>query len=467
VIELATTAATVWRPVVANVRHAERFVVAWDQPWLAGEELAVRAVSAADGSLSPKLTAAVNVEFTSFGIAGEAQDDPDHRQALLVYVQNGTGVPEVRCTRLLVPTAGALSHAGDVVLFSSGGYEVDAPRISQGGGVLGRYLAAWRSKSLFENDWEIHALALDRTGHPITPLFDVTDDAYDAQAPAVDGGASFGPSYAAQFVVAYERRFGGLTIDLQAKALAVSGGTLVETGWSTVASPPAPLWSYDVAWTPGRATAVWVQDMGGAPVRIDTRDLDATDASPIGPVSTVAVVTPKFGDVKLALASVQSGGVEGKGEGLIAFGYDGSTLSRGDVFGQRFDALTGGSIADVGGGCGAGGAIVPYGDPAIGNGYLQLALIGADPLAPFTIMNLSSPAAPLVCGPCAWLPFQLETVKPTLAGTSQVILTVPAEPALAGQPFQVQFTTPTPSSSPCGLAPGFSLSNRIEIVLGG
>ncbi|QDU66037.1 hypothetical protein [Engelhardtia mirabilis] len=453
-------------PHVANVTWSDRFLVVWSRDGVFGEDLVAQACLAADGSLSSTVTLLVSFSADGIGefdVAGEAQNKAKYTDALVTWHRKsssaGIYTRPVSVPPTGNPVGGATVQITDNDVFFT---NMDSPSIAATGGAIGVVLLAYRSFSFIDGDWEVRAVALDRAGQPTTSSVGLTFNSVDELAPRADGGATLGP----QFVVAYEREANPTLRELEISSLAIQGGQLVVTGSSVVTQSLTALSDYELAWTPGRATLVWsVKSLFQNTWTVLTQDFSATDAKPCGASATVTAYTPPSGGVELGIASVASGGVPGQGEGLIVFSYD-TVTAGGNVGGRRFDSLSGGSLTDLGGACGAGGTIVPSGNPTIGNGYFQLTLVGAEPTSPATVLNLTAPATPFFCDACAWLPFQATTVYPTLNGASQVVLQVPCEASLVGQPFEAQFTTPTPGSTPCALAPQFSVSNRLQIVLG-
>ena len=451
-------------PRVASMQYGNRFLVVWEEDFGVNEVIYGQACAAVDGSLSSVVSiASLASPYNGYDVAGEARLDATMTQALVVYHQAGIE-PGIYCRPVTVPYSGDPVNNAAVRLTTdvSGLLVSSAPAISKTGGAMGNFLVAYRTYSLFLGDTEIAAVAVDRAGNPITSSVVLTSNAVDEGEPRVDGGASLSP----EFIVAYERDPNPTLREFEIKTLKIAQGALVDTGTTLVGQSLFPMSDFDVAWTPGRATLVWVRRAFlSSDYIIYTRDVDMVDGDLCGALETVGTVTPTNGGVHTGIASVQSGGKPGHGDGLIAMSYETSS-GNGDVFGRRFDSLPAGSLTDLGGGCGSGGWIIPWGDPALGNGFFQMVLVGADPAAFTTILNITTPVTPFSCGSCLWLPFQATTAYPVLGGASQVIIGIPCDPGLAGATFEAQFTTLTPSSSPCPLLQHVSVSNRLQIVLG-
>jgi hypothetical protein len=464
----------VTRPRVANVNASNRFVVAWMLESLALQNIRIQACSASSGVLSDKeiVDTASTPCLEAPDIGGSARNEPTLNRVIVAYRRSCGAFAGIVVAPAVVPATGAMtvesrqSLALDATLIS----QHEAPSISKTGGVLDRWLVAWRRRSFFPSStWNIRAAAIDSTGLALTPAFAVTSTSDTELAPDVDGGASVGQQYKAQYAVLYDRDVAGsLLHELELTSLAIQNGALVKTGSSIPATSTQAFSDYAVAWTPGMTTATWsAKNLLSNLHAISVQDFDGGTAQPCRPVESLGTVTPTSGGVQLGIASVASGGNTDLGAGLVSLAYRAGAF-QGDVFGRRFDALsTNGYTMNVGGSCGLGGTIVAQGDPSIGNGAFKLTLTGADPNSLFTIRNLSVSLAAFPCGPCLWLPFKVTKSLPTLNGGSQTILEIPCDASLVGLTVGVQFTTVTPGTSPCFLSNDVSVSDILHVTFGG
>jgi len=239
----------------------------------------------------------------------------------------------------------------------------------------------------------------------------------------VDGGASLTPEY----VVAYQQDPFPSFYDREATTVRIANGELDVVATTLLDSSAESFSDYDVAWTPGRVSVAYLRPSESTTAEsVLVVDEDTTSGATCGDSALVGAFRPTSPGMTLGMASLASGGRPGLGEALLAFSYQ-TAMSAGNVLGQRYDSLFGGSTTDLGGGCGAGGSISPFGHPVVGNGYFQLTLVGADPAATITALNITSPAPPVACGPCIWLPFHSATTHAALNGASQVILAIPCD----------------------------------------
>ena len=456
----------VGRPRIASLNPVDRFLVVWVEDAGSFPAIQAQACDAGSGALSG-VTLVRSLPFSTvngFDVGGEARASLGTSDAVVVWHQSvlSEGIHSIPVS---VPAS------GDPTVGTSTQLVVDVPpfgltsdpSISSTGGALGQFLVAFRSLSILGTNFNIVGIALDRQGQPLTSAKTLVAVTEDEGVPAVDGGASL----EAEFVVVYEQDVFGTTYELEATTVAIEGGELEVTGTSVLTSSALPFSDYDVTWTPGRASVVYVvPSTTTAAESVWVQDVDMADAAPCGTRELVGTFRPVTPFVQVAIASVASGGRPGLGEALIAFSYQ-TAMAAGNVLGQLHDSLFGGVTTDLGGGCGLGGSISPFGHPVIGNGYFQLTLVGADPTALVTVLNVTSPTSPIPCGPCNWLPLQAATTHAVLGGASQVILSIPCEPSLVGQLYEAQFTTLTPGTSPCPLVQNVSVSDRLQVQIGG
>ena len=172
-----------------------------------------------------------------------------------------------------------------------------------------------------------------------------------------------------------------------------------------------------------------------------------------------------------AVATPTSGGAYWDDRGLLTWSILGAG---GDIKAQMLhNNKQQGSTENIGGGCGAGGTVQFSAPPSIGSSWWYTSVVGlpVDSLA--TIVNFASadPSTSLTCGTCAWMPFGISysppmQVDPLQGKVASGVATIPCNPALVGAKLTVQWTTLTPSSSPCSLFPGFALSDRYRVTIG-
>jgi hypothetical protein len=126
-----------------------------------------------------------------------------------------------------------------------------------------------------------------------------------------------------------------------------------------------------------------------------------------------------------------------------------------------------GTYTSFGGGCGNAGTQSFSHQPGIGSSALRCTLAGLPPTALATVFNFAAGGGvPLPCGPCVWVPFAVTQTRPIAAGSAWVQFPIPCLQSLVGIVFETQWTSIDFTQTPCGLAPGLVLSDRMAMTIG-
>jgi hypothetical protein len=374
---------------------------------------------------------------------------------VVVYKRIGVGLETVRVT-----VAGSSTPSVSpptTIAFDPPFATLDAPAISRAAWKQDRFLIVYELAGLVSTD--VRAVLVDGSGKIVVGPVSVTATTdRDEVEPEVDGD---GKSFVVAWSVPVEP--GGTQHEVRVARVRQDGASLVVEA-SVAPVPPFFLDSHRrprVAYLPGKALLAVAgfgtpQVVGLDPVTLGVCE----DPYPVG-----EGVDP--GD--LALASQASGATQGANRALVAYTPSPGIFGTGDVYGQLLDAVgPGGAVVDLGGGCGAGGTASVTSAVAIGNGFLVHLLSGADPGATTAILNFAAGSpAPLTCGPCAWTPFAT-TIQTSVygGGFASASTSIPCNTALVGAVLESQWTLVTPGQTPCPSFPGFSLSNRLRLVVG-
>jgi hypothetical protein len=167
------------------------------------------------------------------------------------------------------------------------------------------------------------------------------------------------------------------------------------------------------------------------------------------------------------LATTTSGGAANAEAALFVWGDAVSSSPSTALLAQRLrDFGTTGTTADLGGGCGATGALAFNHAPGIGSSGFRCSLEGIPATTLLPIFNFSPPAAALPCGTCAWNPFVVTQTPPIVAGAAFVEFPIPCLTALVGQQFETQWTLIDLTQAPCAVFPGFTMSDRTRLTIG-
>ena len=89
--------------------------------------------------------------------------------------------------------------------------------------------------------------------------------------------------------------------------------------------------------------------------------------------------------------------------------------------------------------------------------------------AALSVLNVAAAGStPLACGTCAWIPFQATIPHVPTAGPFQYqFVPIPANPNLIGGRVDFQWTSVTPSASPCSWIAAVSMPNAVRVTIGG
>ncbi len=443
-------------PTAAFVAQSGRFAVVWQEaaspfgPW----DLWVRGVEG-DGqrSIIVQVTqaSAQDVE-PALGSEVTVVDD----DVVLVWTRPGEGVRGAQIQlRLNFPTVISPPMVlSDSLLVADPG--AGDACISRSGGVLGRFVVAWRSSA-----GDVGARLFDRDLAALSPATTVTTSGL-ASTPAVDGDGR-------SFVLVYRELSlpTSLSGDVIGTPLSWNGSRLLAAAPVAIAAnPTVDERTPAVAWLGTKYLIAWSREGVGF---LDY-DLRLRAFSPAcAACGDEAVVGSAVGayDAHPAIASEFHGGGKGD-EALVVFSSVASTSLSTSLQAQRFEALgPGGPVVSLGGGCTGGGTASTIGPVAVGNPSFRYRLDGADPTAPTALFYMGLPNLTYACGSCTFV-IQLITVPVPLVGGSAEVPS-PISCALynaLGASVDVQWITLGGSSSPCPSLPGIAGSNRLRVTIG-
>ena len=153
-------------------------------------------------------------------------------------------------------------------------------------------------------------------------------------------------------------------------------------------------------------------------------------------------------------------------DGLVVFADQNVTTFDSNVGLQVVEAMgAGGTITDLGGGCGPGGLAVTPGPFALGNTAFAFELYGAQSLSvPFLLLGVPAPL--LTCGVCSVIQAVTTTFVANTAGTATSSLVVPGNASLVGFRLDFQFVTFGVNYVGCPVLPGVAASNIVRTTLG-
>lgn len=344
--------------------------------------------------------------------------------------------------------------------------DVFEPAISKQGGNIGNHLITWTYRSIGSPGW-IRAQVVDHDMNLLGPAAWVQNGAQNAGFSAVDGDGF-------KFLVTWEEQeaTNPSTTDVFGRILTVDTGGITSVGGLLDLSTRPNMIDYapDVAMLGDKfGLAYMVADPAalfdddsyvrvlsgaGAPIG-DELQLDVTPGINYPYEHAPRLIGKRAGDPATT-----------SDEGLVVFADQNTAATfDSDVGVQAIEAMgQGGTIVDLGGGCGPGGLAVCTGPAALGNAAMPLELYGAQPLAvPFVLLGM--PNARITCGVCDFVDPTTAWFVPNTAGTATTTFEIPGDPGLVGFAFDIQFATLNVLYVGCPALPGVATSNIVRATI--
>lgn len=442
-------------PTVAYIEQRNRWLVAWQQKVGGKWTIRGRTVVPGTGSMTPSAELSTNVaDCVSPRLGGDRSGSDD--DAILIYKVVGSGLRSRQVTVFSSVAPGP--HASIKLLSLNSGDE--SPQISKSGGAARNYIVAWRRNNGAADN--IYARALDRNGNPIGSEVAVAQTGWDDSSPSVDGSGR-------DFYVAWARRefLSPGRFDIYARKV------LVRSGKAEVAQPALKISATAnvderlpaVSYLGPKVAIAWSH------ATLGTRRLRFQMRAPIdlGASGNVFEVAGSKGQAtRPKIASTYAGG-SAADQGIISFLSEAtSSPFDGDLDAQRIEAIgDGGTVTNLGGGCGFGGKIEATTPFAIGNGTFRVELTSADQKSKIAIMNIAPFGPPLLnCGTCQISEPTILFGLPMVGGGARMTLPVPHDVSLIGGSVQFQAYVLETSSTPCAGLTGLAFSNRLRAVIG-
>lgn len=427
-------------PAVGNCNGTDRWFVAWRNILTPGSNANIvgRSCKSTTASIDALLTIAATALYEdSPDVGGESE--PQYSRVAVVWTRDG-----VRAAWIELPSVGNASIASTTTL-STGINDFNC-RISNSGGYDGLYAVVFERLSISPVvQRDVYVAFPNWLGQVVVAAQPVTSSTgADERWPQVDGnGASFAVVYATW------PNDSSPTRDLACRKLSFTGWTLVVGPETLVDDSNGVVVEPLLAYTGTGYVAGWRTSQN--PIRLV--GLDALDASVCELPYALSTGIANGGD----LAPQYAAG--GASDDALA------TFSDGSIRAQALEYLTGGSVANLGGGCGTGGAASLQCAPKVGSN-LRHTLTGAPPSA-FAFLLLSPERADLACGSCKVAPSPYSSfVIPFLttgAGAASFSTPIAAGASVAGLVFYEQWAVLPGAGGSCGPL-GASMSNAIQVT---
>jgi hypothetical protein len=442
---------------VTNVAGTGLFVMVWTNYTAAG-------ASVSGLAFEPVQTQATSV-FTIAGpgnvgapiLSGEATLFDD--DCLVGWIDGTYGL--LACS---VAIDQNLQVSGTQPIQIAGGNVTEAAFSKQGGNP-GLHLVTWVDRPPGLPGW-VRAQVIDHDCNLVGAGVWVQNATQDCGFPAVDGDGF-------RFLVAWEEQEVGnpSATDVRGRLLTVgaNGVTTVGGALDLGGVPGTVDFAVDVARLGDKFGIVWMRGIAapafgddcffravgglGAAIGAELR-LDVTPGTQYRYEHGPRLIGRCAGDANLAVD-----------DGLAVFADQNVTTFDSDVGLQQVEAMgAGGTVTDLGGGCGPGGVASTPGPAALGNQALALELFGAPVLSvPFLFLALPGPT--LSCGACTVVQPLTVTFVPSTAGSASSPLAIPGTAALVGFAFDFQYVSWNVAYVGCPAFPGVAASNIVRVTL--
>lgn len=446
------------RPVVANIRMSDRFLVAYmirtTAPSPTGPVpvtvLKAMAVSAGTGALSTEITVAgglFQVVPSQPAIGGEA-DLFGHATALVVYRVDGLNNAIV-AERVRVFATGTPTLLGGTTVATSGNHLGD-PAVTAHTGTNDRWLVGFGQSIVSPTApfTRLYGQLVDVNGSlcGVPELIRNAGAGSDLRTPTI--ATPDGSTFACAWQDAIAQR-------LELRVL-VWTGSCAAGSWSSgllqypvVQSGPAS--SPALAFAKDKYVLAWSQTVASV-AKVYCKGLDPANCGSCG--AELRTDTTLSADATPAVATRWQNGDTGSDEALVAW-------SNGTIRARRWEARGTGGITSLGGGCFLGGFtdFATYsGHPVLGDSTFAVELLA--PSAPIAALVVGFSAVQFPCGSCTLVP-SLDLV---LAGVSPTPVPIPCQPGLIGTDLYVQWLLL--KASDCPLVPFVATSNTLKFTIG-
>lgn len=451
------TNGTVSRPRIADLRARSRFGVVWKQTAGIFQSIEFATVDAATGAIGNTVSLAIDQSVDEPDLGCETAA-PSGFPTGFVAVWKQDPLNSVQARRIWFTPTDVLRLEPPVAVFTDNALlsVYSEPAISRTAASDSQLLVVARFHNAFLGASGVAARVVFAGSSALGPGVNVASSATaTASAPDVDG-------FQGRWAVAWQSTAAGLPavmvapVEWDGASAFPTVGAAQTFGGSLIAQDSAPSLGY----TGGR-TWLGYRQRNTVIGPLTSLRVTAIDSGSCASCNDGFSVPIGGSETRIVAATMTSSG-QTTGEDALAVWSD-----AGDVYAQRLRnyGVTG-TLVDLGGGCGAGGAQSFSHAPGIGSSGLICSVSGLTPTAVATIFNFNAPSGAIPCGSCVWTPFSVTLTPPIVAGQATVQFAIPCLVSLVGAQFETQWTTVDFTQSPCPLLPGLALSPRTLLTIG-
>jgi hypothetical protein len=446
---------------VVNVNATDRFLVAYVVSYThpvfgySSKDVMCKSVRASTGAVSSGVVVeGVDLTFLQ-GIDGlDVAAGGDSRTgvfgigeyALVAYqYADSAGTRRARFRRVHVPASGDPVVGGYTTLVTVPAAGMGGLAVSRHAGSAGRWLCSWGEGSGGPTFPVRLARIIDAAGNPCVAVAVTNGSSRDGSVATADG-TSFALAWTD--VATSRLRVRTLTWSGSCNAAPNLGPAFDPIQASGSCSKPA------LDFAQNRYVLAWQQ-------RPPLSFLTSVRVKSLDPATCVACSAEHAAETSVnsqgdaAICARWSGATNQNDNALVTWTDNGVVRAR------LYDAVFGGSQANLGGQCGgSGGANVHgySGTPTLGDATFAFTL--SSPSAPVLALIVGFTQFGFGCGPCTLVP-SMDVVLP---GVSPYALAIPCDPGLIGTQLFSQWLLFEPGG--CAILPDFALSNAMRFTIG-
>jgi len=446
-------------PHVATYQTEWRFGVVWIEDDIAAQTSALefRAIDGSTGAITDSFQAMGGPEA---GLAdadiGCAANGPTQLEQAFVVIWRATFLGVTYARRIGYDVAGALTWHAPYPLFTDTLLtKYSQASIARQASDNARLVVVAKKDSGIGPAQGVVGVRISAGDSSVTPAFSAfTGVGVEVQTPAVDGwDNTWIVSWRQNNVGSAFHRVAACSVSYTGPTT-VAFGPVVGAGGSALSQAERP----SVAYTPGK-TWLGMRYSSFGSTSLQVRGVDSVSCASCGDTFSEPLSTSES---RIVVATSLSSGELFVDDHIVVWGEND------DIWGHRIrNHDGGGTIANIGGGCGNGGAQDFGGSPSTGQSLFRCRVFNLPPTALATVFNFSPTTFPLPCGSCSWLPFSFtEVFAVPPIGAVYIDFPIPCAPGLVGLQFETQWTTLDPSQAPCVFFPQLALSDRALLTIG-
>lgn len=453
-------------PSVGNVDAGSDYYVAWQDGASAFGPWNIRGRRVDGGTVTSQSTT-INITPVSDGstdpdVSGDNASAGGSFDGCIIVYDDGTGIS---ATKVDVSTAAVVAGPVSIINISS----CTNPSISKSGGSDGRHMIVYDRQ--FTSDRDVRGAIVDRDLAILDSLVAIeTSATLDGHNADIDGDGE-------SWMIVYEQSESGQTgpADIYCRRVEWNGSAGVTSGTAVAVTDDANIDERDpaVGYLGTKYFAAWARQFSGLNYDIRVVELDALNCTVCGAETFASGGGSNIVDLNPEIATRYSGraslnGNENIDQGMVVW-MDTATAPpfEGDLVANLYEAFGGGTVNNLGGGCGNGGNNGFNGPVALGNADLELTVTGAG--SGLTLISIMFADTFVSCGGCVINADAASYLfAPAVSGNASFPLPIPCDSVFVGTQLYTQWASVLSGTSPCAILPAsleLSYSNRLNATI--